>query len=156
MVLEVNLIYFPTQPCQNMMLLQLEALWPFYSLLEGEGEVLVLVHLGGGEPILLLLGNESFLKLGMWVKCTLSSILHKMFDENCMICFVIYLRKLSLFHLPINLIVESSAPDNFIAIAPPERIEWVPISFAKKPKAFLSINFTVFLRKLTLSLFEML
>ena len=67
-----------------------------------------------------------------------------------------YFRKLSLFHRPIRRMVESSAPESFIAIAPPERRECVPISLALKPSFVVSIEATDLRKKLILSLLVML
>lgn len=143
MVLEVNLIYFPT--------LAIDA-FPFLSFLRHS---LIVSYFFGDGAILSLFGDE-FLKVGICVKCSLSSIRLEICDENSSTCFLIYLRKLSLFHLPISRIVESSAPDSFIAMAPPDLIECVPISFASKPNDDVSIDFTILRRKSMLSLLDML
>ena len=94
------------------------------------------------------------MKFGMCVNDWFSSIRLEMFDVNCAICFLMYFRKLLLFHLPSSWIVVSSIPASFIAMAPPDLMECVPISWASKPSSFVSIEFTDFLRKLMLSLLE--
>ena len=44
-----------------------------------------------------------------------------------------YRRKASLDHLPIIMIVKVGTPARYIAIAAPERMEWVPMSLGSNP-----------------------
>jgi hypothetical protein len=67
-----------------------------------------------------------------------------------------YFRKLSLFQQPTSWIVESSAPESFMAIAPPDLIEWVPILLAVEPNFLQSSDLTDLWRKLILSSLVML
>ena len=111
-----------------------------------------LVVFPGDGAILSLLGDDVWSKFGMWVKCSCSSIRLESWEENCLIWILMYFRKLSLFHRPINRMVESLMFASFIAMAPPARIECVLILFRLKPRSMSVIERTVFRRKFTLSL----
>ena len=65
----------------------------------------------------------------MWV-----SILVDTLWENCSTCFLMYLRKASLLHLPMSIIVKIGTLSRYIAMAAPLRMEWVPQSSALKPR----------------------
>ena len=66
-----------------------------------------------------------------------------------------YKRKLLLRQRPSSLIVVSSMPANFIAMAPPERIECVPISIDVNPSSDASMMSTTLRSNLMLSLLWM-
>ena len=70
----------------------------------------------------------------MWLKCSTSSILSEIPEVNCSICFLIYFIKESDFHRPIIIIMYWSTFARHIAIAPPERIECVPMSLPENPR----------------------
>ena len=114
----------------------------------------VYVYFLGDGAILSLFGDDFALKFGICVKCSFSSIRLERLEENCLIWTRIYFRKLSLFHRPMRRMVESLIFANFMDIVPPDRIEWVPISFGPKPRSFMFIDFTVLRRKSMLSLLE--
>lgn len=56
-------------------------------------------------------------------------------EVNWRICFLMYLMKESLRQRPMSMMVMMGTPDRYIAMAPPERMEWVPMSLALKPRA---------------------
>ena len=92
------------------------------------------------------------LNSGICIKISFSSIRVDTFDENCSTCFLMYRRKLSLRQRPNSLMVVSSMPASFIAMAPPERIEGVPISDDVKPSSDASMMSTTLRSSLMLSL----
>ena len=77
-----------------------------------------------------------------------------MFKEKHSTCFWIYRRKASLDHLPMIMIVKVGTLARYIAIAAPERMEWVPMSSGPKPRISLPIALTMFLRAVLMVVYE--
>ena len=85
-VLEVNFIF--TSPNPNIDVLPYLMWSPPTSVCVSDENVFVFVCFRGDGAILSLLGDEFELNVGMWVKCSWSSIRLEMFDENCWICLL--------------------------------------------------------------------
>ncbi len=52
---------------------------------------------------------------------------------NCSTCSLIYSKKASLLQRPMRMIMIVATPERNMAMAPPDRIEWRPISSLVKP-----------------------
>ena len=78
-------------------------------------------------------------KSGVVKKEECLSILRETLCVNCSTCFLIHLRKASDDHLPIIMIENVGTPSKYMAIAAPDRIEWVPMSSFGKPSLFSPI-----------------
>ena len=98
--------------------------------------------MGMGSPSLLLSwmkidgssDDDSEVFVDVVLKCSKSSIRFDTPIVNCSTCSRMYSRKASLLHLPIRMITIVWIPDRNIAIAPPERMEWRPISSLVNPR----------------------
>ena len=76
-------------------------------------------------------------------KCSNASIRCETPKVKLSTCSLMYSRKASLHHRPTRLMIIVEIPERNIAIAPPERIEWRPISNSVKPNTSLPINITI-------------
>jgi hypothetical protein len=79
------------------------------------------------SPTMFSIGLDS---VGFWMclKVWTSIIFEDMPCENSWTCFLMYLRKAVLDHLPISMIEKTGTPARYMAIAAPEQMDLVPIS----------------------------
>ena len=90
------------------------------------------------SPTMFSIGLDS---VGFWMclKVWTSIIFEDMPCENSWTCFLVYLRKAVLDHLPISMIEKTGTPARYMAIAAPERMDLVQISDRQMPSFVLPI-----------------